>query len=242
SIVVSVADTGPGISAENLKKLFQPFEQGDPDTTRKFGGTGLGLSICRNLAQLLGGDVTVRSEVGFGSTFTLRFPLKPAQEETPLKAENDPEKDVSLQGVCVLIVEDNHVNQMVVQRLLKGLGATFGTAENGQEAIDHLTKNKHRYDIILMDKQMPVMDGVEATRRLRSMDGDLASIPIIACTADVMTGAREQLLADGFTDFVEKPIRPGRLARAIAENIDRLGQEIPTDIPNTDDTYRVLAG
>ncbi|MEO0400502.1 MAG: ATP-binding protein [Pseudomonadota bacterium] len=221
SVVIAVSDTGPGLPPESLAKIFQPFEQGDPDTTRKFGGTGLGLSICRNLAHIMGGDIDIRSEVGRGSTFEFRFPLLAADAPaSPLDAET-PEAPASLEGLKILIVEDNQVNQMVVERLLEGLGASYDTANNGEEAIVRLTAEGAAYDAVLMDKHMPILDGVDATRRLRAMEGAFATLPIIACTADAMNGEREQLLDTGFTDFIAKPIRQEMLARIVSAAVNQ---------------------
>ncbi len=214
-LLIKVTDSGPGIAPEALTKIFEPFEQGDPNTTRKYGGTGLGLSICRNLTNLMGGDLSVSSELGYGAAFEIRLPLRAVLTSGSDQPSADTSELPSLEGINVLIVEDNTVNQMVVQRLLKGLGADYDSVENGKEAIERLTENVSSFDVVLMDKHMPVMDGVEATGRLRAMEGAFATLPIIACTADAMSGEAEQLLAVGFTGFITKPIRREILAREI---------------------------
>ncbi|MEM9705154.1 MAG: ATP-binding protein [Pseudomonadota bacterium] len=212
---VKVKDTGPGIAPKSLSKIFQPFEQGDPDTTRKFGGTGLGLAICRNLAQLMGGDIFASSTLGAGSTFELRLPHRAVEGDLNNPANEQNASLPNLDTVRVLIVEDNTINQMVVQRFLQTLGASYATAENGKEAVELLLADPSAFDVVLMDKHMPVMDGIEATKTIRMQPDPIGSLPVIACTADAMTGEREGLLANGFNDFLSKPIRLESLAAAL---------------------------
>mgnify|MGYP001793840445 CR=1 FL=1 len=219
---VSVSDTGPGISDLARDRIFRPFEQAEQGITRRYGGTGLGLSICVKLASLMGGDLDLESEEGIGSTFTLRIPVKIAPQDAD-NANGDQAQaptDLSvLSGKKVLLVEDNAVNQMVAAQFLKALGMEFETANNGQECLDQL--DVHTFDAILMDKHMPVMDGVEAMLAIRKMDGPIAHIPIVACTADAMTGEAEGLLAVGFDDFISKPISSATLAEALARCLNK---------------------
>ncbi|MEK7361624.1 MAG: ATP-binding protein [Pseudomonadota bacterium] len=202
-----IHDTGIGISAEQLDTLFTPFTQADVSTTRKFGGTGLGLSICKHLVDLMGGTISVRSEPGKGSAFTFVVPFapagKPAQALMAASAEVEPAR---FNAVRVLVVEDNPVNQLVVARMLTKEGCVAQVAADGRQALEAL--RNARYDIVLMDCQMPVMDGYEASRRIRAGDAgtENAGIPIIALTANAMQGDREQCLAAGMNDYLAKPV------------------------------------
>ncbi|MBK9119933.1 MAG: PAS domain S-box protein [Phycisphaerales bacterium] len=213
-----IIDTGIGIAAEQQARLFQPFTQADMSTARRFGGTGLGLAISRHLAQLLAGDVTVTSAAGAGSTFTVRIatgPLtgvarvQPGAASPSCKAAKDVavQRDPVVRLDCnVLLVEDGPDNQRLISFLLKKAGARVVVAENGQVAVELALAARaqgHPFDVILMDMQMPVLDGYNATRKLRSEGYDA---PIIALTAHAMTGDRERCLQAGCDDFATKPI------------------------------------
>ncbi|MBI1393084.1 MAG: response regulator [Alphaproteobacteria bacterium] len=218
-LLLTVADTGPGIPESFRGKIFQPFEQAEAAITRSHGGTGLGLSISRELARAMGGDVRLASSSEQGSSFEFSAPVvavaAPTLQTTVQPAARSeqpaPSNDAALSGVRILLVEDNVVNRMVAERFLASLGATFECAVNGEEGVKKYKPGA--VDAILMDKHMPVMDGVEAMRRLRAAG---ASIPIIACTADAMSGEREKLLGEGFTDFLTKPIRREQLAASLS--------------------------
>ena len=225
-VLLQVTDEGIGMTPPQAAQLFQPFHQADASTTRKFGGTGLGLAICRELAKLMGGQVGVDSQAGAGSTFWCRLRLPHGQ----VPADKPRDSDVGalderwgplLRGVRVLVVDDNVVNQTVARELLQAAGAEVEVAGDGQKALDLLQS----LDVacVLMDIQMPVMDGLEATRRLRaqSAQGKGRHLPIIAMTANASTQDRRACLAAGMNDFVTKPVEPKRLLDIVARWVDR---------------------
>jgi hypothetical protein len=203
---VRVEDTGIGMDAETLGKLFRPFTQADASTTRRFGGTGLGLSITRKLANLMGGDVIVDSTPHKGSVFTLRFNAEVSQGHgaKPAAAEAAAETTSITRGISVLIVDDHPLNRTVARLFLEPHGLKVTEAENGRQALEVL--KKQRFDLVLLDVHMPVMDGPETIRRIRDADEEWATVPVIALTADAMSGDREKLLALGMTGYVSKPI------------------------------------
>lgn len=203
-LVARVADTGIGMSEEQCSQLFRPFTQADASMSRRFGGTGLGLCISRELARLLGGDLTVASRPGRGTTFELTAmvgaPRPDAQAGPVVRAVECGEG--ALRGMRVLVVEDGVDNQRLVRHHLSRAGAEVTTAENGEVALRLLRDPARRFDIVLMDMQMPVMDGYEATRRARRAGFDL---PIIAMTANAHLGESATCLGAGCDDFVAKP-------------------------------------
>ncbi len=214
-----VTDTGIGISEEQLSKLFTAFQQGDTSTTREYGGSGLGLVISRGLARLMDGDISVRSSVDAGSTFTLSLPLSEA--EAPGESEYSGNEAVtgpnSLAGVRVLAAEDIEVNRIVLEDLLISAGAEVRFAENGQEAVDLIASAAaDEYDVVLMDIQMPVMDGFEATRLIKRR---LPDLPVIGLTAHAMSEEREESLACGMSDHVTKPVDTEILTAAIQRQL-----------------------
>ncbi len=212
----SVRDTGSGIDEATLGRLFRPFTQADESTTRRFGGTGLGLSICRELATLLGGAVGVDSRVGEGSSFWVELPLPP----TDAQPADDPAGDANeaaLEGLRVLLVEDNPVNMTVAAAMLESWGVEVEQAQDGRAAIEAVfaAEADHRpFDAVLMDVQMPGMSGHEATRRLR-LTFDAQDLPIVALTAAALVSEREHALAAGMNEFLTKPIDAARLRRVL---------------------------
>lgn len=215
---ITVRDTGEGIKQSALERIFDPFEQAEKGIARRRGGTGLGLSICRQLADLMQGTITVQSAAGKGSTFCLTVPVEtiaPVSDTSELEIavhQASPEM-ISLCDLRVLLVEDNKINQMVAQQFLKSLNVEVLVAANGSECLDILTTQS--FDVILMDKHMPVMDGVTAMKAIRALPDEKSHVPIIACTADAMTGEREEMLQAGFSDFLAKPLSPETLETAL---------------------------
>jgi PAS domain S-box-containing protein len=204
-----ISDTGIGIPSGKLERIFQPFSQADSSTTRTFGGSGLGLAISKHLVELMGGTITVNSRPGQGSNFSFSVVGKEASSAETAGEIPSPAK--LPQGLHVLLVEDNSVNQKVAVAILNKLGCEVTVAANGAEAVASLSGNL--FDVVLMDCQMPVMDGYEATRHLRSQG---MKIPVIAMTASAMKGDRERCLAAGMSDYLSKPIRLDVLAAALA--------------------------
>jgi signal transduction histidine kinase/ActR/RegA family two-component response regulator len=204
AIHFQVIDTGIGLSKKEQETLFDKFSQADTSATRKYGGTGLGLSICKQLIELMGGHVGVISSPGKGATFF--FSLTMAKCRPPLKSNSVPRSKTSIPSdVKILLVEDNKVNQEVGIAILLKAGCQVDTAENGKVALLKL-RHDPMYDIILMDCQMPVMDGFEATKEIRKMRGRVANIPIIALTAHALKDDRKKCLNIGMTDYISKPV------------------------------------
>jgi len=209
-----VQDSGPGIAAEVQARLFTPFTQADESTTRRFGGTGLGLSICRELAELMGGEVGVVSEPGRGSRFWAELPL-PASEQTSSESAFSAlrEQPSPLEGLRVLIAEDNPVNMLIAVAMLEQWGVEVAQAGNGALAVAAVSAQADAgtpFGLVLMDVQMPVMGGYDATRALRQRYSAEA-LPVIALTAAALTSEREEALASGMNDFLTKPIDAQRL-------------------------------
>ena len=208
SLRFEVTDTGIGMTEEQVANLFTPFMQADTSTTRKYGGTGLGLAISRGLVEAMGGTLQCDSISGRGSTFffTVPFPLPDEEPDTPaLSAEATPVQTSSLEGMRVLLAEDNAINQFIAIELLSSFGVEVLTADNGQIALDILEKEP--VDLVLMDIQMPEMDGFTATERIRATP-HLAHLPVIAMTAHALPGDREKSLQGGMDAHITKPIEP----------------------------------
>jgi signal transduction histidine kinase/CheY-like chemotaxis protein len=220
----AIRDTGIGIPPEKQAAIFEAFTQEDSSTSRRFGGTGLGLSICRQLVMLMGGHIWLESTPGVGSTFHFTLPLKVVDDPVNgfgmvtqhLRAET------SGTSADVLLVEDNRVNQKLATALLERQGYRVTLAENGAQAVELVRASPNAFSIILMDMQMPVMDGLEATRQIRAnekADGR-KPVPIVAMTANAMQGDREICVAAGMDDYLAKPIRADEMYAAIAQLLD----------------------
>ena len=227
-LVFEVADTGIGITPEQQKQLFEPFEQGDISTTRRFGGSGLGLAICRQLATLMGGTVGVHSVPGEGSRFRFEAGLAEAPALPGGNAGAPPAAPDPLQleaclrerfmGTRVLVAEDNLVNQIVASELLQAAGLTVDLAANGEEAVRMVREGS--YALVLMDVQMPVLDGLQATRQLRALPG-FAGLPIVAMTANAFGDDRAACLDAGMNDHLSKPVSAERLYELLLHWLER---------------------
>ena len=206
-LTISVSDTGVGIPKDRLLRVFEPFTQADSSTTRRFGGTGLGLAISQHLIRLMGGTLRVTSEVGEGSTFTITLSvvMAPAPAVTPSLFSGT----AQWSHLRVLLAKDNPVNMLVQKKILAKLGVSFEVAADGRQAVALATAN--RYDVILLDLQMPVMDGLQAAKTLRQQG---ITTWLIAVTADVTTETRIACIESGFNDFVSKPLTVRDVAAA----------------------------
>lgn len=219
NLEITVADTGIGMTLTQLDGLFQPFVQADASTTRKYGGTGLGLSISRRLARLMGGDITVESQINEGSRFTVSVQVKVlsgSADDARLSPLPRIEGDSELEGARILLAEDGPDNQRLVSFMLKKAGADVVVANDGQEAIEAIAEAEQQgqpFDVVLMDMQMPVLDGYEATRQLRR---EGSKIPVIALTAHAMSGDREKCINAGCDDYEVKPIQRQSLLQSVA--------------------------
>jgi len=210
-----VEDTGIGVRADRQARIFDKFTQADGSTTREYGGTGLGLTICAQLAILMGGDIGLESEEGVGSTFWLRLPLRtpPVPTMIPLSGDDGLRSALASvpEGACVLLVEDNQINQEVISEMLTLLGYDFELAINGLEAVRMVDEQRHA--VVLMDCEMPKMGGLEATEEIRRIES--GRIPIIALTAHASRVSREACLSAGMDGYLSKPVRLEALAEAL---------------------------
>jgi signal transduction histidine kinase len=216
-----VSDTGCGMSPETLERLFQPFEQESAKTAQQHGGSGLGLAIAQNLVGLMHGDIQVTSTKGVGSTFVVTVPLETGTNAPRQAVDHDGRPDLS--GRRALVVEDNETNRIVAVGLLGKANVTCDTAANGQEALDLFGSfEPGTYDVILMDLQMPIMDGYEATRAIRACGHpDARTVPIIAMTANAFSEDLSRALGCGMNDRIVKPIDPQRMFDTLASYLKR---------------------
>ena len=237
---ISVLDSGIGMTPEQQSKIFESFVQADSTTTRRFGGTGLGLSISRRLTEAMGGTLTVSSEAGVGSTFRIELPVTPSSLEdliTPEEIANRMSQSASrgnasgiihLPKVEILVVDDGEANRRLIDLILKRAGAIVSTAENGLEAIKQMGEKD--YALVLMDMQMPVMDGYEATRRIRQSG---LKTTIIALTGNAMKGDREKCFAAGCNDFLTKPVNLDKLLSVVAGYVGTADSSDDTSLATT---------
>jgi PAS domain S-box-containing protein len=216
-VQLEVEDTGIGMNAEAQSHLFERFRQAEGDAARRFGGTGLGLSIIQALAAMMGGEITFTSVEGEGSTFRMVFDAPAAEPVT-----SEPVEPGLLEGLNILLVEDNPTNRLMARTLLTRLGAEVEEAEDGLLGLDAARRGAH--DLVLMDVQMPRMDGVEATRAIRGLAGPAAQVPIIGLTANVMVHQRAEYLAAGMNGVIGKPISPAALLAEIARVVSEAGE------------------
>jgi CheY-like chemotaxis protein len=230
-----VRDTGPGISAEGQRQLFEPFSQLDASSTRRHGGVGIGLAIARRLAELMGGSVGVVSSVGNGSTFWLRLVLEKYEGPLPLKGERY--KWVNQWGAAgessnrhVLLVEDNPDSQHVALSMLRKLGCPADLVSDGSMAVEMVRKCE--YKVVFMDCQMPQMDGYRATQEIRQWERSKkrAAVPIVALTAHVLAAERERCMNVGMNDFLAKPIAFEALRFAVEKWVGSASEGAPTTV------------
>ncbi len=222
NIRAEITDTGIGIAEEKIGSVFESFSQASSDTTRKFGGTGLGLTISKELVEMQGGKIGLTSKLGQGTTFWFEIPY--AIGEKIIETKQQKNESVNLTHLRILLVEDNAFNQMVATDTLQEMipGVFIDVAENGKEALDKVSQTpivnnmKFPYHIVLMDVQMPIMDGYEATRKIRQLEGTLSQIPIMALTANAIKEEIEKCKEAGMDDFVTKPFDPAVLLEKIA--------------------------
>ena len=233
-VVLAVTDTGIGIPKARQDALFQPFEQVDSSTSRRFGGTGLGLAISRRLAHAMGGDITLDSDVGRGARFEVRLPLRraPRPQAGASPGAATPGRFAG-QRISALLVEDNAVNQRVAIGMLTRIGVHADIADDGQQALDRFAD--HHYDVILMDIQMPGMDGYETTRELREREREQGRprVPIVALTANAMASDRQRALEAGMDDHLAKPLRGVDLEAV-------LGRVLPPAAPSSEPTGPIV--
>jgi CheY-like chemotaxis protein len=216
-VCFAVRDSGIGLSAEQIGRLFEKFSQADPSTTRRYGGTGLGLSISRALVELMGGTIMVTSQPGAGSVFTVELPLRHAlTAESPAAVEPQPDPQAPGRALRILAAEDNVTNQLVLRALLEPLEADVTLAADGREAVAAFVDQI--FDVVLMDVQMPVMNGVDATRTIRRIEAErgLARTPILALTANSMSHQLEEYAAAGMDGHLAKPLDAATLYGALA--------------------------
>jgi len=220
-ICFQVTDTGIGIDPAVRKKLFQPFVQADASTTRRFGGTGLGLAICKRLVQAMGGELGVRSTPGKGSTFWVELPFELVAGPGQPLLDTPVDTPAAMPGAGpegasrgrVLVVEDNPVSQLLAAEVFKRLGCQVDVVGNGREAVE--AWQRLPYDLIFMDCDMPVMNGFDATRRIRELQGSRRRVPIVAMTASALQGDAEKCIAAGMDDFMSKPLRFAQLSAMV---------------------------
>jgi len=219
NITFEVIDTGIGVPEEKQASIFESFSQAYTDVTRHYGGTGLGLTITKRLVELQGGNLGLESEKDKGSNFhfTLPFQITQCEDKDHIKVLNHEDLKDSLSGVNILVAEDNPVNQMLIQQVLSKWDVTFTICNNGQEAVDVI--NQQTFNIILMDLQMPVLDGISATHKIRQSEGVNQDIPIIALTADAFVETRKRVINEGFNDYLTKPFKKEDLLEKISKHV-----------------------
>jgi signal transduction histidine kinase len=219
----SVSDNGIGMTEEQVKKLFTPFEQADSTIAARFGGTGLGLSLSQNFVNMMGGKISVTSELNKGTSFFFSLYFDKGELPASQTADEDDEKheDLNLKGKKILLAEDIEINRLIICELLSPTGPVINEVENGRQAVDRFTASPEGYyDLIMMDIQMPVLDGYEATKEIRALTrADAKTVPIIAMTANAYKEDVEQALAAGMNGHVAKPIDKDALMETIGKNI-----------------------
>lgn len=222
-VVVTIEDTGIGISEEFLSVIFNKFTQEDDSFVRKFGGTGLGMSITKQLMELMGGTIAIESEKNLGTTVTLTFNLKVGTAKIFEKKRAVKTDTSNIGNKKVLLVEDNELNRLLAYTILTQYGAIVTSADNGLTAIEMIQRDE--FDIVLMDVQMPVMDGVRATQIIREKHNK--TIPIIALTANALKGKREEYISAGMNDYIAKPYNEEKMIAVIAGWLHKVEKDTP---------------
>lgn len=247
TLKVHVADTGIGMTDAQIENLFEQFSQADRSTTRKFGGTGLGLAISRKLARMMGGDITVTSQEGKGSVFTFTFKAEildanEVEREARDSQESRIVKDGSFRNCRALVVDDNSINRRVARMFLEPLGFEVGDVPGGLEALEIL--EREAFDVVLLDIHMPVIDGVDTFNRIRASRQPWSDIPVIALTADAMSGDREKYTGMGMNDYVSKPIDERAMVAALTKCMARklAGKDADPFYESVEDIVRAVSG
>lgn len=231
NIQFSISDTGIGIDEDRLENIFEPFVQASTDTTRKFGGTGLGLSICKDLVEMQGGQITVKSIPKQGTTFDFQLPFVIGSKEMLNTDHLAPEDYTSLGYQHILVAEDVELNQFIARQILETWGMKVTVANNGKEAVEMIAKDQ--FDLILMDIQMPEMDGIEATQIIRKMDDPrIAQMPIIALTANALKGDNVRYLQAGMNDYITKPYTEAKLYSVVSKYLKPDPENQSKKLPN----------
>lgn len=247
-IAFSIKDTGIGIPKDKLESIFERFSQAEKETTRKYGGTGLGLSITRKLIQMWGGDIQVSSIVNKGSIFTFTLDFKRANEAQLQQADSitSGESEMSLSGIRILIVDDSYINQLVAAKFLQRWGVTADKSDNGSEAIEMIKTTD--YDAVLMDIEMPGMNGIEATDAIRELGGKFSKLPIIVLTAGSLNETKKNIGSTKVNGIIQKPFDPDHLYDKIAEVVKRSptkkekSKKTQSDFVSFEKIYRVANG
>lgn len=233
-VKIIVADTGIGMSKAQRDVIFAPFLQAEESTQRRFGGTGLGLAIVKSIVDHYNGNIAVASEPGEGSRFVISLTLQNAVAEKPevrvASLHNYAFNKEQLNGRCILVVEDNEINQIVIKEQLSDMGIRCALANNGQEGVDAIKQSiaeKTPFDMVFMDCQMPVMDGLTAVKHIRAIDHEsIKDLPIVALTANALNGEKERCLSAGMNDFVSKPVGAKKLKQCILHHVASKKQQI----------------
>jgi CheY-like chemotaxis protein len=220
-----ISDTGTGVTVADQATIFEKYRVGHASAARNYVGTGLGLAICRGLVEAMGGMIGLRSEIGKGSTFYFEIPLQlPSKESLSSEEASDPVFDEE-KPLKILVAEDNKINQKVVRAMLQRIGHSVTIAENGQVAVDELKQK--RFDLVLMDRMMPIMDGIQATLAIRSMGLSKSELPIVGLTASFQHSELQFYLENGMNDCLGKPVKLASLKRVIAQAMRNAGTQSP---------------
>jgi len=235
TVEFSVSDTGIGIAKEKINNVFNEYEQAETGITREFGGTGLGLAISKKLVEFLGGNIKLESTLGSGSTFSFEIPLKISDKSIIRDSWGAKEIKVNgLKGIHLLLAEDNNVNVLVISKFLRNWELSFDVASNGKEALDKIQDND--YDLVLMDLQMPVMNGYETTERVRALpDKKYQELPIIALTASAIIGQNHKIFFIGMNDYVSKPFNP----KDLYNKIEKYGRRSESHSPQVQEIEKI---